>query len=248
MTHCPSCQNAVEEPHCETCPSCGWKFNLQSQSKPRVSIVRRGIRQKIPVALELAITIDRTGSSDQFRDGIPLTAKTIFEVVEAKAAKVITAVQTHGDFDDGQDMILLTDRGTPDQAFADINGITYSGGGDPPEHHLDAIENLAKIIPWTRDPAKSRGAILAFLTAESKPARSGISAADLGRRIRNDGLLLYLVCEPTPVLTELCEAAEGMMFRMSNTPELSELQKIGTELAKSIIVTAAAGSTVPMTA
>lgn len=244
MMYCPSCQSQVDV-STDVCPSCGWKFNT-SASKPGPLIVRPAARPKIQCEVDLAASIDRTGSSERFQTGIPLTYEMIVLQVQAKARKVKCWVASHGDLDEGQDFIIHTDAGTPEQAIEDIKKISYGGGGDPPEHHLDAIESLLNRVPWTADLSRARGAILAFMTADSKPAKSGISAADLGKQIKDKGILLYLVCEPTPTLQELASAAEGLVFQISNNPDPAEMQKIAAQLAASIVATVASGGTVPM--
>jgi hypothetical protein len=172
----------------------------------------------------------------------------IVSQVKAKAREVKCWLGSHGDIDEGQDFIIHTDAGTPEQAVEDIRKIPYGGGGDAEEHHLDAIESLLSRVPWTADPSRARGAIIAFMTADTKPAKSGISAAALGKQIKDKGILLYLVCEPTPTLQNLASAAEGLVFQISNNPDPSEMQKIAAQLAASIVLTVAGGGTVPMTA
>ena len=245
MMYCPSCQSQIDT-SADVCPSCGWRFNT-SPSKPGASIVRPATRPKIQCEVDLATTVDRTGSSERFQMGIPKTYETIVNQVRAKARSVKCWLASHGDLDEGQDFIIHTDAGTPEQAIEDIKKITYGGGGDPPENHLDAIEELLKRVPWTADPSRARGAILAFMTADTKPAKSGISAAELGKQIKDKGILLYLVCEPTPTLQELAAAAEGLVFQITNNPDPAELQKIASQLAASIVATVASGGTVPMT-
>jgi len=244
MMYCPSCQSQVDV-SMDVCPSCGWKFNT-SASKPVPLIVHPAARPKIQSEVELATTVDRTGSSERFQTGIPLTYETIVWQVQAKARTVKCWVASHGDLDEGQDFIIHTDAGTPEQAIEDIKKISYGGGGDPPEHHLDAIHELLIRVPWTSDLSRARGAILAFMTADSKPAKSRISAAELGKQIKDKGILLYLVCEPTPTLQELASAAEGLVFQISNNPDPTEMQKIAAQLAASIVATVASGGTVPM--
>jgi hypothetical protein len=197
--------------------------------------------------VEVAATVDRTGSSEPFAVGIPLTYETIVQQVAAKARSVKCWVASHGDLDCGEPFVLHTDGGTPEQAIADIKKIVYGGGGDAEEHHLDAIESLLNKVPWTANPARARGAILAFTTADSKPTRSGISARDLGAEIRRRGILLYLVCESAPALQDLVKSAEGLMFQITNSPDPVELQRIAAQLAASIVATVASGDTVPMT-
>ena len=245
MIYCPSCQMQVET-STSVCPSCGWRFNkIVGTSGP--SMVRPATRPKIQCEVDLATTVDRTGSSERFQTGIPKTYEMIVSQVAAKACRVKCWLASHGDLDEGQDFIIHTDAGAPDQAIEDIKKIVYGGGGDPPEHHLDAIEALLKRVPWKSDPSRARGAIMAFMTADTKPAKSGITAAELGKQIKHKGLLLYLVCEPTPTLQELASSADGLVFQITNNPDPHELQKIAGQLAASIVATVSSGSTVPMT-
>lgn len=245
MIYCPSCQTQIDA-SVNACPSCGWKFNM-SAGKPGPSIVRPAARPKIQCEVDLAITIDRTGSSERFQRGIPQTYEMVVSQVKAKAREVKCWVASHGDLDEGQDFVIHTDAGTPQQAIEDIKKISYGGGGDAEEHHLDAIEALLNRVPWTADPSRARGAILAFLTADTKPAKSGISAAALGKQIRDKGIQLYLVCEPTSTLQELASTAGGLVFQISNNPDPSEMRNIATQLSASIVATIGSGGTVPMT-
>ena len=52
----------------------------------------------------------------------------------------------------------------------------------------------------------------------------------------------------TTKLQELIDAAGGLMFQISNSPDPADLQKIAGQLAASIAATVASGSTVPMAA
>jgi hypothetical protein len=197
--------------------------------------------------VEVGVTVDRTGSSKAFEVGIPMTFEMIVKQLAAKARSVRCWLASHGDLDCGEPFVVHTDGGSVDQAGEDIKKITYGGGGDPSESHLDAIESLLNKVPWTANPARARGAILAFTTADSKPTRSGISARDLGAEIKRRGILLYLVSEPTPTLHDLVQAAQGLEFQISNSPDPVELQKIAAQLAASIVATVASGGTIPMT-
>lgn len=240
---CPSCQASVKKSD-DTCSVCGWSFADTSQKTN--AVVRPAARPKIQAEIEIDMDIDRTGSSKQFATGIPVTAELILKQLEEKARKITCRVQTHGDQDEGQMPILLIEDATVDQAIEEIKRITYEGGGDPPEHHLDGIEHLLNTTPWSLDPSKSRGAILAFLTADSKPATSGATAAEIGKKIKEQGILLYLVCQPTKTLQELVDAAEGLLFEISNKPDPDDLQRIAGQLAASIVSTVGSGATAPL--
>jgi hypothetical protein len=210
------------------------------------TLIRPASRPKMQVDIDLAVTVDRTGSSDRFRTGIPITLEAIVTQIEGKARSVRCWLQSHGDQDDGQFPLLHTDGGTPNQAVDDCKRITYGGGGDAEEHHLDGIEHLLNTVPWSSDRSRSRGAILALLTEESKPLTSGKTAQQLGMEIKSRGILLYLICEPRPMLRELVNTAEGLMFQISNNPDLAELQRIASQLAASVIATVGSGSTKPI--
>ena len=246
-TECPSCNKPSVANNEAICPGCGWQFKA-GVGKGGVSIVRPAVRPKIPCEVQIAITDDRTGSSDQFKLGIPVTVEGILTPVVAKAREVKVWLQTHGDLDEGQDMVLLVDGGTPEDAKKAVQGVVYDGGGDAPEHHLDAVERLVNTVPWIADPRKARGAIVALMTADSKPAHSGKSARQIGEEIKKRGILLYCVCEETPQLRELCDAAGGWIFTISNSPDAHQLQSIASKVAASITQVAGSGATLPLTA
>lgn len=245
MTYCPSCQTEVDT-SVDVCPSCGWRFNTTG-AKPGPTLVRAATRPKIQTEVEVAWLHDRSASGSAWAAGAPVTAKIIADEVGAKARSQKWWVRSHSDEELGEMPVLHTDGGTPDQAVEDIKNIPHSGGGDPPETHLSAIEEALDAIPWTMDPTRARGALIAYINADSKPAKSGNSAAEIGRRIKDKGILLYLICEPTPTLQELATAAEGLVFQISNTPSPDELRQIGSQLSASIVATVASGGTVPMT-
>ncbi len=246
MKCCPSCQTELSGP-VAACPFCGYRLSGSVIRPGGSSVVRPAVRPKIQCEVDLGAQFDRTGSSRMFATGIPLTYKTIVRQVAAKARSVKCWVGSHGDLDEGQDFIIHTDAGTPEQAIEDVEKIVFDGGGDPDEHHLDAIEALLNLVPWTADPTRARGAMLVFMSSDTKPAKSGVTAAELGRRIKDKGILLYLVCERTATLNELATAAEGLVFQISDSPDPLELQRIAAKLAESIQVSITKGSTVPLT-
>ncbi|MCD4657269.1 MAG: hypothetical protein K8S87_06965 [Planctomycetes bacterium] len=69
-------------------------------------------------------------------------------------------MQSHGDLDYKEEIILHTDGDNPQQTLDDISSLTFKGDGDPHESHLDGIENLLKIVPWANNPANSTSAML----------------------------------------------------------------------------------------
>ena len=152
--YCPTCQKLCDA-SVDLCPSCGHRFN-KMVGRQGQSIVRPAGRPKMQCDVDLATTVDRTGSSERFQTGIPKTFEIIVSQVAAKARSVKCWLQSHGDLDEGQKPIIHTDGGTPDQAIKDIRKISYGGGGDAEEHHLDAVESLLNRTPWRADPSRAR--------------------------------------------------------------------------------------------
>ena len=136
---CPICQQPAGDPAAKKCDNCGAPLDAAAAVHSVAGSVRRN---KIAVRLDLAVTNDRTGSSKQFETGIPNMFEMILKHITPKAQELRLWLQTHGDKDEGQHEVLLTDAGTPEQALQDLRGVTYGGGGAPPENHLDAIEHL----------------------------------------------------------------------------------------------------------
>jgi hypothetical protein len=156
-------------------------------------------------------------------------------------------LQSHGDLDEGQDTILHSDGVSLEQACCDLNSITFGGGGDPAEHHCDAIENLVTSIPWTADSGVARGVVIAFMTATSKKAKSGYSAEQIGWMLKDQGLLTYLVCEPIcRRLDALAAEANAMVIPISNDPSPELMAEIVSQISASIVQTLATGGTAPM--
>jgi hypothetical protein len=239
---CLSCQQDVDPGLRRRCPVCGFDLARSGRAGPIVDACNR---VKMQVGVDLGFTIDITGSSAAFQLGIPLSVQIICDQVAKRARDVQVTLQTHKDLECGEPMVLHLDRGTPQQALQAMRVIEFGGGGDLPETHLDAIEHLAKIVPW-RGNGHSRQAIVALLNGDSKPLRSGRSAHDLGVELRHRGILLYLVCEEYPVLRELADAAGGMLLGISNTPDPDELRHVSAQVAASITQVAGSGGTVVM--
>lgn len=249
---CPSCQAVFTGKAPGACKKCGAalvapRMGEASLSRTAVPSFRPAARPKLPVEVTLGIEIDRTGSSAAYRAGIGTSSEVLLDALTAKAKGVTVYVGTHGDLECGEEPVLHTAAGTPDQALADIRAITFGGGGDAPETHLDGIEHFLATVPWPMDSARTRSALVCFLTDETKPARSGRSAAQIGEAVHAKGVLFYAVCEPTATLAELVRAAHGLHIPISNDPDKAELQRAAAAVGASIVATLGAGGTVPMT-
>ncbi|MCD4656523.1 MAG: hypothetical protein K8S87_03155 [Planctomycetes bacterium] len=185
--------------------------------------------------LNLGICIDRTGSSELFQRGIHSACKHVFEEIEPEYDKIRCFMQSHGDLDNNEEIILHTDGGTTQQTLDDIQQISFEGGGDPHETHLDGIENLLRIVPWVTNPANSRSAMIVFLTSDTKPAKSGASAKEIGAEIAESGITLYMICELTPTSKHLCDAAGGFMFPISRNPDPELIARISKRIGAHIL-------------
>jgi hypothetical protein len=245
FAYCPDCGAQLSNlPHgSANCPHCGFPLQVVA---PETTVMPNYQQSRVPVNLQMAVDVDRTGSLRRYAEGVPRTLEAILGHLNGKTAGLEVSLQSHGDLDCNEPHILLTDRGTPEQAIADARTIIFEGGGDPRETHLDAIEHLLDTVPWGADPTRSRGAFIAFLTDDTKPTRSGKTPEQLGYEFQRRKILLYLVCQRTPALHSLCTAAGGMMLEISNSPDTAQLLNIAEALSASIAASVGSGATVPV--
>ena len=242
MIFCPSCQEQSPVGATE-CGVCGWSFKTTTSTPG--SLIRPAAPPKQQADVELAATIDRTGSSQRFAIGIPKTFAEILKLVENKVRSTTVWLQSHGDESEGQFPVLHTDAGTAAQATADLADIRFGGGGDPDEDHLKAIEHLANVTPFSGESTK-RGVILALINADTKPLDGGRTPADLGHDLADRGLLVYVVGTPTPSIIQFVKAADGLFFEISNNPDEAELKQIANQVGASVVATVASGGTRPV--
>ncbi len=248
---CPSCQAILTGTLPPSCPTCGAAIGgtvgpSRSLTSSRVPSIRPAPRPKLPVEVTLGIEIDRTGSSAAFQKGISTSCEVLLDTISAKAKGLTVFVGTHGDEECGESPVLHTAGGNRDQALADIRAITYGGGGDAEETHLDGIRRFLETVPWPMDGRHTRGALVVFLTDDTKPDRTGLSATELGEAIRAKGLLFYAVYQKTSTLDKLVHAAGGLPIAISNSPDRSELQNAAAQVGASLVATLGAGGTLPM--
>lgn len=237
---CPGCFRINSND--DVCSYCNREFNapvlsLRSRVKPTE-------RRKLQAVLDLSTTVDRTGSSASFAKGIPMAYELVLRDVVLHVKVVNCTLASHGDLDYDEKFIVHCSKSDSDTAIGEMRSITYQGGGDPEEHHLDAIESLLMVTPWHANPLEARSVILCFASSESKPLRSGKSPKELGIEIRNRGILLYLVCERTTRMMELIKGADGFFFQISNSPSPEELRVISNALGKSIVASIQTGGTI----
>lgn len=210
------------------------------------NVVVRPASRRVPIKLIAGFEFDRTESSLAFRDGIQLAAETFAQEFGQRVAEVTTYVGSHGDEDYHEQPILHLEGGSLDDAVTACRSIEFCGGGDAEETHLDGLDFLFQHVPWAQDLC-ARNALIAFLNADSKPTRSGKTPEQLGQEMRDLGVMLFLVCEPTPALRALANAAHTIIIPISNDPDLNELQRATAELCKSLTASLTQGATMPMT-
>jgi hypothetical protein len=240
---CPSCSARLTV-GATACPNCGFQIGFMS-----APAIIQPVRQVNRVQAEIVIGLakDITGSSGPFAAGTHLSTELILKPIAAKARSLKVYQLTYGDEDCGQRPVLITNGDGVEQALADSAGISYGGGGDPPEHHISGLKALLNLVPWPVDTRKGRGAIIAFMTADTKPDAEGMTARQLGEEIRRRALLLYLVCEPYDFAKEVGRAAQGLLLPITNNPNPADMQRVAAQLSASILATVSAGATRPMT-
>jgi hypothetical protein len=181
--------------------------------------------------VNLAATVDMTGSSGPFALGVRLTLATMFDEITKHSRSLKVWLAVHGDHDCCQEELLLSDGVTAAQALADLESVRFWGGNDAAEHHATAIERLFERTNWERD---ARKVIVALTTDDTKPAHSGRTLEQIGQLLHDAGVLFCLVGNRNPELTKLVQAAKGYSFELSNTPQLDELKHVGRLLGASI--------------
>lgn len=242
---CQSCMQPTDASLAH-CPICA--FPLQ-QANPvgQAFKIPLAPKKKIPVRVHLITLIDRTGSSAVFARGIGTMADGIFDDVAKTAVEVVVSVQSHGDLDFGQEEILLIDRGSPRDAQASLRTISFGGGGDEEESHLDAVEKMLESIPIETDPRQCRCVVLLFGTADSKPARSGRTPEQIGGALADLGLLTYVVWQPgADAIQRFVSASNAMFVEISNNPSPAMLASVSARIGASIAASIAAGGTEPL--
>lgn len=242
---CPSCGTQADPAATPTCPVCGWGFAAASAA-PSHPTIQPATRPKIPVEVIVGLGIDITGSSKRFADGIRGNIDALLHAIEAKAAAVRLTVQSHGDEDEHQQPTLVADGVSVAEAVTAVRALIFDGGGDPAEHHLNAIEQLTHtmtVVPGGRQ----RGALVFFTTADSKPARSGKTAAQIGADLRSRGFIVCMVGEAGTCIETVASASQGFFFRIDANPNPDEMRRVAAQIAASIVATLTKGTTRPMT-
>lgn len=113
---CPSCEE-VTSANATECPLCAWPFH-QEAAAPRPMAKRMNTLQKRAADIEIAMTIDTTGSSMQFSHGIPWLAESLLLEVQQIVSSCKVWLQTHGDEDLGQLPLLRTDQASVDESIS----------------------------------------------------------------------------------------------------------------------------------
>ena len=200
--------------------------------EPEMVMPSAGVR-KVPVQVDLVFAIDRTGSSHEFAEGIRKAIPMIAHPVVEKAARVRFFLQTHGDLDYNEQPVMLVHDGSLDEVVTAAQHLIFEGGGDPAEHHAHGLETVLDSVDWGMPP-RTRGAIVLFTTADTKPSPSGRSLQQIGQALAARGVLLFAVSQLEPGIRALVGASQGMAFPISNEPGVAEMQSITAKVAASV--------------
>lgn len=196
--------------------------------------------------IEIGVLVDATGSSAAFSSGVPLAARLILSEVERQVGGISAFVQTHGDEDYGEYPSVVCQQADAHEASHAVATITYLGGGDAKETHLSAFE--AAFRWFTKQRGDCRRVMIAFVNADTKPARSQRTPEEIGLEARRLGLLIYLICEPTCSLNAFAEAARGMVVPISNNPSEELMLSIARRIAGSVTHSVSVRSLTPIEA
>jgi len=241
---CPSCQQGFDPANAPACPNCG--FQVTPGPAPAIAQpIRRA--QKVSASVLLAAFIDMTGSTQKFAQGVYKALVGILAGIQARAQQVRVYLHAGGDLDYGEECLLLANGVPPNDALAELQRLHYAGGGDAEETHLDNLEKVLNTTPWEADPCAWRNALVVFLTADTKSARSGVTAEQLGAACKAKDILAHLVAEDFPFAREFVQGSNGLFFPISNDPTADQMQQISAGISQSIVIATRKAATRPMT-
>jgi hypothetical protein len=207
------------------------------------------VHGKRPGCAKVVLDIDRTDSARKFQAGIPVIARFALRSLETSIAKLDIDLWTHGDESCGELPIQLIQSGSIDQVIEGISGINYRGGFDPAETHAEQLQRILDVTHWGLQMLYCRNIVVSILSEDTKPLRSRKSMHRLGFDYRENGVKLVLVCQPTPNLQEIVDAAGGFLIPISNSPDQAEIQKVTEALCATLTMPVmSSGGTIPMSA
>lgn len=246
MSYCPSCQSEFDSSIGAACPKCGYGVSSAPVEQALVVRAERVIR---PGCVKVGATFDGTGSTRTYQASIPIIFGDVLACLGGLVTKLDIDVWKHGDEDFNEVPVQLVQSGTAQQALDALRSIQYSGGFDAAETHATQIERLSNVTAWGTRLVGCRNVLLAFLTDDTKPLPSGKPMRQLGTEIKAKRVKLFLVCQSTPSLQELVDAAGGFLIEISNNPDTAEIKKVVSSLCATLTATmSGAGGTVPMSA
>jgi len=246
MSYCPSCQSELDASVGTACPKCGYSVSIIPVEQSLAVCAHRAIR---PGSVKVGATLDGTGSTGAYQASIPLIFGDVLECLASLVAKLDIDVWKHGDEEYKEAPAQLVQSGSALEALAAVRSIRYGGGFDAAETHATQIERLLNVTAWGTRLVGCRNVLLAFLTDDTKPLPSGKSMRQLGAEIKDKRVKLFLVCQSTPTLRDLVDAAGGFLIEISNNPDSAEVKKVVNSLCAALTVTmSGAGGTIPMSA
>lgn len=196
-----------------------------------------------PIAVNLYICDDATGSGAAWAKGIEVMTKALTIELEAKFAQVKYSYIGMRDQDIGERDEVRLKNGTAEELLREQKLLRREGGGDAAETFFQTVEDLLNDPSFAVDTGHSeaRGLVLKT-TSDSKPAREN-SVQDLGRELKSRRIHLYVVGTPGSNMQELVDAAQGDFFPLDVNPSTAEAQRMASALAATVAATVSAGGT-----
>jgi len=245
MNYCPSCKAEIDAGNGTTCPNCGQSTTV-AIAEQTVSVIPE--RTSRPGTFKVVISLDRTGSLSTFQQGVMSTVEKVLNCSIGIGGNLDIDAWSFGDVSHGEQPNQLVQSGTSDQVMAAIKAVKFHGGFDLAESHADEIERLLRVSAWGAPQSRCRNVLWLLLNDETKPLMSGRTFADLGSEIKAKHVKLILVCQPTPNLQEIVNAANGFLIEISNNPDEQELHQVVNSLNATLTATLGGSGTIPMCA
>ncbi len=178
-----------------------WSWTYEPGDDIEVALTyRRGVWRRtagatFPTAksADIVILIDTTGSMSPSLEQLQAKCGQFSEQLTLQAVPHRFALIGFGDVGDGEwlDAHAFTDNVA--EFRSQVEGVSRFDGGDLPESALDAIET-ALALPF--DPEAMRRFYLVTDATSHSPAVSGVSAADLARRLEEQRVHLEVFSRP----------------------------------------------------
>lgn len=211
--------------------------------------IQRALGGKKPVACDVLVIDDGTGSGKPWAAGIEKGTEMVVRTLTAKLAAVSFGYTVSRDRDVGEADEQRLANVDGDQLLREQKLIVRDGGGDPEETFGDSVMDAVSGYPFNHASDVSR-AIVLLTTSNSKPTAAGLAPFQVGEEVAKRKIYLFVVGEPGSNVEDMVKGAGkygGGFFHLSLNPSQAEVDQMAARLTATIMGTVSnpAAGTVP---